>query len=101
MTLNPAIFCVFFLFGAGGLTLWIDTRFPRLAPKELGRVMIHMGAAAGIASFAVPTAMSVTLQRGQPLAAVFCFALPVLVYLLTTSLWLMKVLQGMMAGRMP
>jgi hypothetical protein len=99
LPMSPALFCVFFLFSAGGLTLWIDTRFPALAPKELGRVMIHMGAVAGIAAFAVPIGMSGTLQRGQPIAAVFCVALPVLVYLLTTSLWLMKVLQGMMESR--
>jgi hypothetical protein len=97
--MSPYLFGVFFLFGCGLLTLWVDTRFPGLAPKDLARTMIHIGAAAGIATFALPIGMAIALERNSPLAAIFCFALPVLVYLLATSLWLMKLLQGMMNSR--
>jgi hypothetical protein len=97
--MSPTLFGVFFLFGAGLVTLWIDTRFPGLGPQELNWVMINIGAAAGVATFVVPIGMGIALDRHLPLAAVFCVGLPALVYLMATSLWLMKLLQGMMSSR--
>jgi hypothetical protein len=97
--MSPSLFCVFFLFGSGALTLWIDVRFPKLAPAGLGPTLIHLGAAAGVATFVVPIAMAIALHRNLQLAAVFCVGLPVLIYLLSTSLWIMKLLQGMMSSR--
>ena len=36
---SPAVFMIAFLFGTGAIALWIDARFPALAPADLARAM--------------------------------------------------------------
>src|SRR6266487_4470516 len=40
-----AIFAVTFVAGAGALAVWIDRRFPRLAPSEIRPAMLNLFAA--------------------------------------------------------
>jgi hypothetical protein len=73
--------------GAGLLAVWIDVRFPSLAPERLGRTLLHAGAA-----MLVLQLLPVVLESGLNLwAAIFGLALPVLSYALLTTLWMLRI----------
>jgi|tagenome__1003787_1003787.scaffolds.fasta_scaffold19204537_2 hypothetical protein len=82
------------LFGAALLALWTFTRFPRLEPKSWGVMGAHLVASNG-AVLVVPVAVRV-LPLDVALVAVI---LPVLTYILLAALWMMRMLQGALAGR--
>ena len=97
--MSTALYEIFFLFGASLLALWIDARFPALAPREIARAMIHVGAALALGYFAASTAINVVAASASPLAAVFGIALPCLTYLMLSSVWFIKVVQATLQGR--
>jgi hypothetical protein len=84
--MSKEVFVLALAIGAGLLAMWIYVRFPRLAPAQLGPTMIHTGAA-----FAL---LLLTPGLGGSVAArfslLFMFVLPVLVYALLCTLWLVK-----------
>jgi hypothetical protein len=85
MTLFTSIFVV----GAGLLALWIDVRFPGLAPESFFRRMLLAGCAA-LAFEAAP------VLRGSALsvyAGVFAIILPLLVTVFLAALWLLRSLR--------
>jgi hypothetical protein len=71
------------------LAVWIYARFPDLAPKRLGKTLLHTGAA-----FALIQLMP-GLGNSQValLAGVFLFVLPALVYALLCTMWVLKLAQ--------
>lgn len=77
-----------FLICAGLLAVWIDARFPRLAPRSL---MMRMFAVL----VAVLLLMLVPLLDSSPTAAfasLFAFLLPTLVFTFLTAVWLLRAL---------
>jgi hypothetical protein len=86
---------LFFALGGGALALWIDARFPKLAPEGLRRVFFHLLAAMVFAQLALPPIMK--LVKGSEIATfagLFGAALPALIYCFLVSIWVIKTLQG-------
>jgi len=85
MTLFISVFVV----SAGLLALWIDARFPGLAPETLLRRAIVAGCAA-LALQAAPVLSGSVLAV---YAGLFAIILPLLVTVLLAALWMMRALR--------
>jgi len=71
--------------GAGLLAMWLHARFPSLAPKRLGRTILHAATA-----FAL---LKMTTMLGESTASitlVFVFVLPALVYAMLCTIWVLR-----------
>jgi hypothetical protein len=93
-------FVVALALGAALLALWAIVRFPRLGPETLMGALAQVAIAFLSGLILVPIGMRSALAWDAtlgPLAAVFVFALPGLLYLFLASLWAMRVLQQMMS----
>jgi hypothetical protein len=98
-----ALFAVTFILSAVALALWIDRRFPRLAPSELRVAFLHLtvaalanqlldGRLAGlVASSFVPHARVV---------AVVGVVLPLIVYAALAAFWTLRIAQRALSGSM-
>lgn len=88
--------------GAGAIALWIDARFPRLAPKDLAKVVLHAAAAIAV-GYATSPAINALIAYENPrltLVAVFGLAFPSIVYCLLTGVWMIKLAQRTMSGHL-
>jgi hypothetical protein len=98
-----ALFAVLFVLSAGALALWIDHRFPRLAPGELKVAIAHVFAAAlanqlldgPLAGFVARSAM----PQGR-LVAVVGVVLPLVVYAALAAFWTLRIAQRALSGSM-
>jgi hypothetical protein len=82
------------LVGAFALALWVDARFPQLAPKDLRRALLHTG----VSLIASQVLIAAGLQIGQStpslmLVMIVAVIIPSLVYCLIAGIWVMKVAQ--------
>ena len=82
--------------GSAVIALWVHVRFPKLAPEEYRYVVLHLMGAHVVARSVVPTGMSLVASR--PLVAVFGVALPGLVYLFLSWIWLIRLAQQSLGG---
>jgi hypothetical protein len=92
-------FVVALALGAAVLAIWAVVRFPRMGPESLTGALVQITVAFLSGLILVPMGMRSALGWSPtlgPLAAVFVFALPSLLYLFLASLWAMRVLQQMM-----
>jgi hypothetical protein len=99
---NVQQFLIVVAVGAGAIALWIDTRFPRFAPKEIRRAVVHVGVSILIGQLAVPLLIKTIAAGGSPVAvlfAIFGIGFPALTYCLLASIWIIKVLQGALRHR--
>jgi hypothetical protein len=99
--MNANVFVTVLAAASAVLAVWVYVRFPSTAPEDLGRAMVHAMIALAAGWVLVPPGMNAALQIGPPagpLVAVFLFALPGLVYLFLTGLWVLRVLQEMLVG---
>jgi len=82
--------------GSALLALWVHVRFPKLAPQEYRVAIFHLLGAHIVARSVVPGGM--TLFTGRPFLAVFAVALPGLVYVFLSWLWLIRLAQQSLGG---
>jgi len=75
--------------GAGLLAVWIHARFPDLAPKRMGKTLLHTG----VAFLLLQVIPGVGDSQVAMLAVVFLFVLPALVYALVCTIWVLKLAQ--------
>jgi uncharacterized membrane protein len=88
--------------GAGAIALWIDVRFPRLAPQEMAKAMLHVGASFAV-GYAVGPAFQALVSYGDPrltLLAIFALGFPAVVYCLLAGIWVIKFTQRMLSGNL-
>jgi len=71
--------------GAGLLAIWTHTRFPSLAPGRLGRTILHAATA-----FALLKLTALVGESSSAFGVVFVFVLPVLVYALLCTIWVLR-----------
>ena len=98
--MNAGFLTVFIGLGAGAIALWIDARFPRLAPQEMAKAFLHVGASLAV-GYASGQAMQMLLASEDPriiLAAVFGLGFPSIVYCLLAGVWVIKLTQRAMSG---
>jgi hypothetical protein len=83
-----------FVAGAGVLALWIDTRFPRLAPESFSRRVL-----AAVAALLLLQVAPLSGGSAQAVyASVFAVMLPALVLTLLTAVWLLRALRDARLG---
>jgi hypothetical protein len=83
--------------GAAVIALWIDVRFPGLAPRALLGFIAHASLAFGAGKLLVPAGMNALLEAESvvlALVAVFGIAFPVLMYAFLIAVWTIKTAQG-------
>ena len=76
--------------GAGLLAVWVYARFPGLAPARMLKTALHTAAAFVLLQLTPGLNGSVPAK----FALVFVFVLPVLVYALLCTLWILKLAQS-------
>lgn len=99
--MTAGAFLVVFAAGAGALAVWVDVRFPRLAPDSIRAALVHVGASIALAQLLVLPALHTLVGLGRLLPAlvgVCGVALPALAYCLLGALWMMKILRGALRG---
>jgi hypothetical protein len=90
-------FLIALTLGSGAIAFWIDSRFPGIAPAGLRTAVIHVGAALLVGQAVLPVAHSL-LPAMNPVARAlvitFLLGLPILVYSLLSSIWIIRVVQS-------
>jgi hypothetical protein len=97
--LSPAVFAVCFLLGAVVIALWVDVRFPRLAPSSFGGAVLHVGGT--IVGAQLLTPLATHLLGGSAfltLVSTFAVGFPALVYTLLVAFWIIRILHGAARG---
>lgn len=92
--MSKEAFAVLLLAGAAALALWVELRFPKLAPTSLRRASFHVASAAFTLFVLMPFGMELVGPGGSGvhmLAAIFGVALPSLTYGLLVSVWVLNV----------
>jgi hypothetical protein len=94
---SPVVALFAFAIGAAALAIWINVRFPRLAPAHFKAAFLHVGAAMLIAHVVTSTRYELNLGLAWPagtLVHLFALLLPTIVYGLLAGLWFLKLAQG-------
>jgi hypothetical protein len=93
-------FLIALALGAGAIALWINFRFPGLAPEKIRTIVIHIGVAMLIGMAVVPAVDELVSGSVSPLVRAivitFLVGLPALIYALLTSIWVIVMAQGAM-----
>jgi hypothetical protein len=100
--MNAGFVTVLIGLGAGAIALWIDVRFPRLAPQELVKALLHVAASLAV-GYATSPAMQLLVAYDDPrltLLAVFGLAFPAIVYCLLAGIWVIKLAQRTLSGHL-
>jgi hypothetical protein len=98
--MSLVIFGVSLVLGAAAIAAWIAVRFPNLKPERLGMIILHVLVAMVLARL-VPFGILLPVSESaavQLMAGIFVVALPVLVYTLLATIWLLRVAQNAMGG---
>ncbi len=99
--LNINAFLIVFAAGTAAVALWIDGRFPRLAPTSFRTSFLHAGVSLVLGQLIVPLGIQTISANGSPsfvLTAVLGLGLPALVYCFLAALWVMKLVAAQMRG---
>ena len=86
-------FCIRVVVGSALLALWIHVRFPKLAPEQVGRTMLHTGIAFALLRL-VPGMVRVAGDRSDHDRS--CSCVPALSYALLCSIWMLRHVQTAM-----
>jgi hypothetical protein len=86
-------FAIAFLFGAAAVALWVDHRFPGIAPTDLGRALLRTIIVLAASQLLFPVVWEAALARSPALVAVFSVAFPVLTLVLLCAVWSIRQLQ--------
>ncbi len=98
--MNAGLITALIGLGAGAIALWIDARFPRLAPQELTKTALHVAASIAVAYGTGPVvqALGASSDPRVVLLGVFGVAFPSVVYCLLAGVWMIKLVQRMLSG---
>ena len=96
-------FAVAYFAGAAAVAFWIDARFPRLAPDDVMRAVIHLFAAA-VANQLLDTPLAGAVAGSSlPQArviAVIGVILPLVVYAILATIWVLKIAHRALSGHL-
>ena len=84
--MSKELFVLALAAGAGLLAVWIYARFPGLAPERMGKTLLHTG----VAFVLLKLTPGLGESAATMFAGIFLFVLPVLVYALLCSIWMLK-----------
>lgn len=100
--MNPGLVTLLIGVGAGAVALWIDARFPRLAPEEILKAVLHVAASLAV-GFAIGPALQSLFGSDDPLVVlvgVFAVAFPSIVYCFLAAIWFIKLAQRAMGAHL-
>ena len=98
--LSAQLFAFCLLGGAAAIAVWIEVRFPRLAPQSIKAATLHIGATIIVAQLILPLATGVlTHSWTLAMVATFAVALPSLVYCLLAAIWVIRIAHAGLRGR--
>src|SRR3954447_12999318 len=86
-------FAIALLFGAAAVALWVDQRFPSIAPTDLARALLRTIVVIAASQLLFPPVWEAALARSPALVAVFSVAFPVLTLVLLCAIWSIRQLQ--------
>jgi uncharacterized membrane protein len=88
--------------GAGAIALWIDVRFPQLAPQEIAKAVLHVAASLAVGYATSPAIQALVAYEDHRLAllAVFGLAFPSIVYCLLAGIWVIRLAQRSLSGHL-
>ena len=92
--MSVGVFAILFLLGASVIALWVDTRFPGIAPPNLRRALLRTLIAVGVSQVVFPPAWHEALTRTHVLVAIFSVALPCLTLVFLCGIWSIRQLQA-------
>lgn len=98
--MNPGLVTGLIGVGAAAIALWIDVRFPRLAPHDMAKALLHV-AASVVLGYAISPALQTMLAYEDPrltLLAIFGLGFPSIVYCLLAGVWMIKLAQRALSG---
>ena len=93
-------FAIGFIVIAGAMAVWVDVRFPRLAPNELRDAVIRLGVAVLASHAAVPVAsyLGRPMSDGAADALIVAVGFLALTFLMLSVVWIVKMLQQLLGG---
>jgi hypothetical protein len=80
------------------LALWVDVRFPGLAPEDLWRAALRLLLALAVAHLVTPALVLAVSAGMSPGVALMTFALPAIALFFLATMWMMRALQGSLYG---
>lgn len=92
--MSVQVFGILFLLGAGAVALWLDARFPGIAPPDLSRALLRTIIVLAASQFLFPPVWDAALARSPVLLAVFSLAFPCLTLVLLCAIWSIRQLQA-------
>lgn len=98
--MNPGLLTGLIGVGAGAIALWIDVRFPRLAPDDMAKALLQVAASIAL-GYAISPAMQALLAYEDPrltMLGIFGLGFPSIVYCLLAGLWMIKLAQRALGG---
>jgi hypothetical protein len=84
--------------GAAAIALWAEVRFPNVGPERLLGCALHLLMASLVAHLVVPAALETAPNK---VLAIFVVALPALIYVFLTAIWIMKLARSAFGGGLP
>jgi hypothetical protein len=88
------VFSIVFLVGAGAIALWLDARFPEIAPPDLRRALFRTLIALGVIQLVFPPVWEAALASTPVVVAIFAVAFPCLTWVLLSAIWSIRHLQA-------
>jgi hypothetical protein len=98
---NAGVVVVLICLGAAAIALWVDVRFPGIAPRAVRSIVIHAALAIVAGKLLAPAGMSFLLEAESSvlnLVAIFGVAFPALMYAFLVAVWTIKTAQGFFDG---
>jgi hypothetical protein len=98
---NVGLVVVLIGLGAAAIALWIEVRFPRIAPRDFRGILIHAALAIVAGQLLAPVGMRLLLALGSDglrLVAVFGVAFPAIIYALLVGVWMIRAAQNHLSG---
>ena len=98
-----AAFVLAYLAGAVAVAFWVDRRFSRLAPGDMRIAVLHLVAAAG-GNELLDGPLADLVARSVPqgaVVAVMGVIFPLVVYACLAAIWMLRIAQRALSGRLP
>ena len=88
--------------GAGAIALWIDVRFPQLAPQDMAKAVLHAAASLAVGYATSPAIRALVAYEDQRLTllAIFGLAFPSILYCLLAGIWVIRLAQRSLSGHL-
>jgi hypothetical protein len=98
-----AAFVLAYLAGAVAVAFWVDRRFRRLAPRDMRIAVMHL-LAAGVANQLLDDPLADVVTRSVPhgaVVAVMGVIFPLVAYACLAAIWMLRIAQRALSGRLP